>query len=166
MTVASIKSEIRGLEETEILTVLVACMDELRTRKILRGNLVGDLGEVYAIRHYRETATLPKLQRVMANMRNVDAVSIKGERYSIKSITTKTTGTFWGMQPPDSAIPEAQVFEYVIIVKLGKTYELRAIYELPWLGFIKHRKWVTRMNAYNLSLTRALKTDCKIIFEA
>ena len=91
--------------------------------------------------------------------RNIDAVSNKGERYSIKTTTTATTGTFWEIDKDME-----KVFEYLIIVKLNDCYELEQILELDWNTFIKYIKINKRMNAYMITITKALIKDSKIIY--
>src|SRR3989344_29227 len=77
----------------------------LRKRNLIRsGNIVGDRGEDIVITFYNKTPNEPKLQLAPEGTQNVDALSRKGERYSIKTITTPntTTGVFYGLNPPDS----------------------------------------------------------------
>jgi len=55
--------------------------------------------------------------------------------YSIKTIThptTKKTGVFYGLNPPDSYVEDDRLFEYVIITKLDDELELVQILELDW----------------------------------
>ena len=42
--------------------------------------------------------------------------------------------------------------------------ELKGIYELTWKDFLKHKKWHSRMTAWNLSLNKNVIEDAKIIF--
>ena len=69
-------------------------------------NIIGDLGEYLAIEHYCSTPNLPKLQQAPPNTQNVDALSTKGERYSIKATSSKLTSVFYGLNPPKSNEPE------------------------------------------------------------
>lgn len=84
---------------------------------------------------------------------NIDAISRKGDRYSIKSTSNTTTGVFYGLEPEGSSIPDKQKFEYVIICKFDDDYELETILELDWDTFLKNKHWHKRMTAWNLSLT-------------
>jgi hypothetical protein len=55
---------------------------------------------------------------------NVDALSRRGERYSIKGIlNAKKTGTVY----PDSKNTDKQLFKYMLIVKLDRDWSLQAI---------------------------------------
>lgn len=148
------------MKTEELVKELAAILDALRRRGVIRSsNFAGDLGEYLAIEHYKATKGLPKLQLAAPNTKNFDAISNKGERFTIKSTTGNTTGTFFGMNPPESPDREKQVFDHVIIVVMSKIYQLEAIYELSWERFLKHRKWVKGMHAYNLNLTKKLIAD-------
>lgn len=136
---------------------------ELKARKIIRtNNIVGELGEYLAIEYYNKTPGLPKLQATPISTKSIDAVSNKGERYSIKSVTGKTTGVFYGIDKDSS--PE-KLFEYVIIVVLDEEYSIDMIIEISWENFLKYKHWHSRMNAWNLSITKKLIKDSKIIFQ-
>ncbi len=113
-----------------------------------------------------KTPGLPKLQFAPPSTENIDAISIKGERYSIKCTTSNTTGVFYGLNPPESNEPQKQLFEYAIIVILNSSYQLQKIIELDWNAFLKHKKWHSRMAAWHLSVSKKLLTDARIIFDA
>lgn len=55
---------------------------EIRSR-----NITGDRGEQLAISYYSKIAGLPKLQMAPPSTQNIDAISTKGERYSVKTIS-------------------------------------------------------------------------------
>ncbi|MFX1284745.1 MAG: hypothetical protein ACFFB5_13885 [Promethearchaeota archaeon] len=95
-------------------------------------------------------------------------MSRNGERYSIKTIThptTKKTGVFHTLNPPDSNIEDDRLFEYVIITKLDDELELVQILELDWTLFQKHRRWDKRMLAWFLSITKVWEEDARIIYQ-
>ena len=72
---------------------------------------------------------------------------------------------FYGLNPPDSEKPEKQKFEYVIIVVLNDDYGLDGIYELTWELFLRYKRWHKTMNAWNLSVTKKLIEDSRIIYK-
>lgn len=75
---------------------------------------------------------------------NVDALSRRGERYSIKTVMdARKTGTVY----PD-ADPDKQLCEYLLIVKINPDWTLDAIYEFDWKGFVACRSWDKRTNAW------------------
>jgi len=56
--------------------------------------LVGEMAEYLVIQHYKNTASLPNLQKAPPSTKNVDAMSTEGKRYSIKSTSTGLTSVF------------------------------------------------------------------------
>lgn len=141
---------------------------ELKKRNLVRTrNTVGERGEFLAIGTYNSTPGLPKLQAAPEGTQNVDALSRKGDRYSIKTITEPgtITGVFYGLGEKDSKEPTEKKFEYVIIVQLFKNYHPKRILELNFDQFIKNRKWHSTMRAWNLSITKDLFKDARIILD-
>ena len=139
---------------------------ELKNRSLVRTrNMVGERGEFLAIETYNSIKGLPNLQAAPEGTQNVDALSRKGERYSIKTITEpgSTTGVFYGIGEKDTEDVSKKKFEFVIIVQLYKNYRPKRILELTWEQFLKYKKWHKTMRAWNLSVTRVLVNDAKII---
>ncbi|MBT2624758.1 hypothetical protein J7I81_05090 [Bacillus sp. ISL-32] len=157
--------EIEELTDEKLIEAYGFVINQLKKRKIIRSkNFLGDLGEYYAINYYSRTVGLPKLQFAPVGTQNIDAISINGERYSIKSTTGKTTGVFYGLNEPYSIMPEPPKFEYVIIVIFNENYLLNKIIELNWDQFLKYRKWHSRVRAWNLTITQKLINDAKVIY--
>lgn len=124
------------------------------------------MAEFLVINHYKNTSGLPNLQAAPAGTQNVDALSRHGERYRIKGTTGKLTGVFYGLNPPKSTDHEPQKFEYVIIACFNSNFKLVKILELTWEQFLKNKRWHNTMKAWNISVTKKLIADSKIIFEA
>ena len=152
-----------NVSNIELIGFYSKWIKELKTRKIIRtNNIVGELGEYLAVDFYNKTHGLPKLQATPISTQSVDAISNKGERYSIKSVTGKTTGVFYGI---DKDCNPEKLFEYVIIVVLDKDYSINEILEISWDTFLKYKHWHSRMKAWNLSITKKLINDSRIIFK-
>lgn len=128
-------------------------------------NITGDRGEQLAIDFYSKTTGLPKLQMAPPSTQNIDAISIKGDRYSIKTITlpNKTTGVFHGYGTPDIPINEKK-FEYLIIVVID-AYQPQLIVELTWENFYELKRWHSTMRAFNIHLSKIVMSKSKIIYE-
>ena len=158
--------ELTSLKTSDLVSLYCSVIKELKGRSVIRtNNVIGDLGEYLAIEHYNNTAGLPTLAAAPISTENIDAISRKGDRYSIKSTSGKITGVFYGLEPKGSTNPDKQKFEYVIICRFNNDYELEEILEMDWETFLKHKRWHSRMNAWNLSLTKEVCNDCKIIFQ-
>lgn len=150
----------------DIIQLYSMAIKELKRRGVIRtNNVIGELGEYLAITYYNKTPGLPNLSPAPIGTENIDAISRKGDRYSIKSTSNTTTGVFYGLEPKDSDIPDMQKFEYVIICKFDDDYELNLILQMDWNTFLQNKRWHRRMNAWNLSLTKRLREQCNIIYE-
>ena len=72
---------------------------------------------------------------------------------------------FFGLEPEGSGVEDEKKFEYVIICKFDRNYELQMILEIDWNTFMTHKKWHKRMNAWYISINKQLKQNGKIIYE-
>jgi hypothetical protein len=162
------KIDLNQLNNEELWLAYGEIQQELKKRELVRtNNMVGERGEFLAIETYNSISGLPKLQAAPEGTQNVDALSRKGERYSIKTISEPgtTTGVFYGCGDNDNDdIPEKK-FEYIIIVQIYKNYKPKRILELTWEQFLKFRKWHSTMRAWNLSVTKSLVSEAKIILD-
>lgn len=158
--------ELEKLTTVELIKTYSEIISLLKEKGVIRSkNLLGDLGEYLAIEHFNTTPGLPNLQAAPTGTQNIDAISRDGERYSIKSTTGNLTGVFYGLEPPGSRNIEKQKFEYVLIISFSGNYELQKIIQLNWNQFLNFKKWHKTMRAYNLSLTKRLFDECKILFD-
>ena len=158
-------TKLQHLNNKELIETYSNILKLLKKRGIIRSkNFIGDLGEYLVIEHYCNTPNLPKLQPAPSGTKNVDALSINGDRYSIKSTTGRVTGVFYGLNPPNSKDPEIQRFEYLIIAIFNEDYTLVRILELDWNMFLSFKKWHSRMNAWNITISKELINKAKTIF--
>ncbi|WP_372998304.1 hypothetical protein [Sulfurimonas sp.] len=158
--------DITKLSDSDIIELYSQSIKELKRREIIRTkNITGELGEYIAVQYYKNNPTLPNLQFAPPSTENIDAISAKGERYSIKTITnTGSTGVFYGMPAQGSSEIPIQKFEYAVIVKLTDNFELEQILELSWDEFLENKKWHSRMQAWNLSYSNKLIKCVKNIY--
>lgn len=158
--------DINELSTDELIKLYSETIKELKRRKIIRtNNVVGDLGEYLAISYYNSTPGLPNLLPVSVGTENVDAISRKGDRYSIKSTSGTSTGVFFGMEDKDSHKVDEKKFEYVIVCKFNSNFELEMILEMDWNIFLNNKHWHSRMKAWYISINKRLKQECKIVYE-
>ncbi len=152
----------------EIINHYSKAVKDLKENNIIRSNnIVGDLGETYAVEIYSQKSNLPKLQLTSPSTKHIDAESIDGERYAIKTISgnNKITGVFYGLADPDGDNVRDVLFEYLIIVFLSNNYKLNKIIELNWKQFLKYKKWHSRMRAWNVSINNNLINESKVIYD-
>jgi hypothetical protein len=163
------KKDLDNLNNEELWLAFGDIKQELKNRGLVRtGNITGERGEFLVIEIYNSTPNMPNLQAAPEGTQNIDAISRKGERYSIKTITEpgRQTGVFYGIgDKEDESVPEKK-FEYVVIVQLYKNYRPKKVLELNWEQFLKHKKWHTTMRAWSLTITESLLNDAKVIYSA
>ena len=150
--------DITNFSDSDIIGLYSQSIKELKRREIIRTkNITGELGEYIAVEYYRNNPSLPNLQFAPPSTENIDAISTKGKRYSIKTITNMgATGVFYGLPSQGSSETPDQKFEYAVIVKLTDDFELERILELTWDEFLENKKWHSRMQAWNLSYSSKL----------
>lgn len=157
-------SKCSGIELIEIYGQL---LEKMRDDGLIRSkNVTGDLGEYIVIDYYCKTKGLPKLQFAPPSTKNIDAISVTGERYSIKCTTTNTTGAFYGITKDADDSSLRPLFEYVVVIKLSDNFQPTLILELDWDTFLRHKHWHSRVGAYNLIVTNALIEDGRVIYKA
>jgi len=158
--------DISTLSVAELIRLYGGILKRLKEEGVIRtNNLVGELGEYIVIDHYCKTKQLPKLQAAPPSTKNIDAISVEGDRYSIKATSTKTTGAFYGLNEKGSNKVDTKKFEYVVIVVFDSNMKLLKMIELDWNTFLKHRKWHKRINAWNLTVTKALISDSILLVD-
>jgi len=158
--------ELHGVPDNDLIGLYSKIINELKKRGVIRTkNIIGDLGEYLAIFHYNNTPGLPNLQAAPPGTQNVDALSRKGERYSIKATSGRLTSVFYGLNDSDSKEPETQKFEYVILVLFNETFELQQIVEITWVQFLKFKRWHKTMRGWNISITKDLLAESKTVFK-
>lgn len=158
---------IMELKDEEVWDIYGSLIETLKERGLIRTrNIAGERGEFLAINTYNSIAGLPKLQAAPEGTQNVDALSRKGERYSIKTMTapSKSTSVFYGIGDKDDSLPKEKKFEYVIIVVIESNFKLKAMYEISWDLFLEQKRWHSTMRGWNLSLTKDLIHKAKTIF--
>ena len=139
----------------------------LKDRKIIRSkNIIGDLGEKIAIDIYNNTPGETNLQLAPQGTKNVDALSRKGERYSIKTVRypNRSTGVIYGLEPPNSRKKDEIKFEYLVIVTLDDCLQPIKILEIAWEKFLQHKKWHSRARAWNLYIGKELESVSRVVF--
>ncbi|NTW30230.1 MAG: hypothetical protein HGA33_03055 [Candidatus Moranbacteria bacterium] len=152
--------------DSDVWVTFALSSKELKRRGLVRTrNFTGERGEFLAIRTYKDIPGLPNLQAAPEGAQNVDAISRKGDRYSIKTITEpgKATGVFYGCGNKDDDIVADKKFEYVIIVIINDDYKLMRMYEINWNQFLEIRKWHATMRAWYLSINKNLIDLAKVI---
>jgi len=162
-----LKKIIQEMSNSELWVNQALTIKELKSRKLIRTrNITGERGEQLAIEIYNSTPNEPNLQAAPEGTRNVDALSRKGDRYSVKTITVpgKLTGVVYGLNPPGDTSKEDKKFEYLIIVIMDDLYQPVKILECDWSTFLKFKKWHKTMRAWNISITKEFVKECRQVY--
>ena len=139
--------DLTSFQDSDLIALRTSLLIEMKRRGMAIN--VGQTAERLAIDFYNKTAGCPNLMAAPTGTANVDALSRKGERYSIKGILdARKTGTVY----PDADERDKQLFEFLLIVKLRPDWSLEAIYEFDWATFASCRSWDKRMNAWYVGL--------------
>ena len=160
--------DVQNLTDLELLRLISPdgpIQSELLSREIIRSkNLVGDIGEYLVYKTFNNNSALPNLIFPPPGVRNIDFLGRTGDRYSVKSVTSRTgtTGSFWN---PESIRNNEKTFEYLLIVILTGSYELDMILQLSWDDFFQNKRYNSRMRNFNISVTRALIDSVEHVFE-
>jgi hypothetical protein len=165
--VQEINSFLESLDDDSLWEAYSEVVGNLKKRNLIRSkNITGDRGEDIVVKFYNSTPNEPKLQLAPEGTQNVDAISRKGERYSIKTIgyPNTTTGVFYGLNPPEIKSDENKKFEYLVVVVIDESFRPLQIFECSWDVFLKYKKWHKTMKAWNISLTKEFKKECRVIF--
>jgi hypothetical protein len=156
----------KSLSNANLILAYSEIISELKERNVIRTkNLLGDLAEYLVIEHFTTTPTLPNLQPAPPGTKNVDAMSRKGERYSIKATSGKLTGSFWGLNNPDSNTPDIQKFEFLIIARFDNNFKLVQLLQLSWNQFVRFKSWNKTMRCWKISLTKELIRDSEVLLD-
>lgn len=124
------------LSDADLQRLRAEVAAELKRRGLASN--VGEVAEALALAFFNGTAGRPNLQAAPVNTQNVDALSRKGDRYSIKGVMdARKTGTIY----PDKDDREKQLFEYLLIVRIDRNWHLQGIYEFDWPTFRDVRSW-------------------------
>ncbi len=131
------------MQDAELFVARARLHAEMKRRNLPL--TVGGVAEKLAIEFFNETPGCPNLQAAPPGTSYVDALSRKGERYSIKGILDgRKTGTVY----PDPDDADKVLFEFLLVVIMDADWAVEVIYEFDWKGFLACRKWDSRMKAW------------------
>ena len=143
---SELSAMLSSVNDDELVSAYGNFVKELMEREIVTSkNITGDMGEHMVIERYCSIRGLPRFLKAPDGAKNVDALSAQGERYSIKTVTSKTTGSFYGLEPKGSKKDDIQVFEYLVVAVMDDHYRLVKLLEFDWTKFLKHKSRNSRI---------------------
>ena len=152
--------DFKKISDDDLMSLRIQLDKECKKRKLRF--TTAEIGETVAIDFFNSTPGLDNLQRAPVGTKNVDALSRKGERYSIKTIKD---GNKSGTVYPDRDKKEKQLFEHLLLVLLNEDYQLKGLYKFSWKQFWKIKQWDTTMNAWYVPKTNKALKDGECIYE-
>lgn len=142
------------ITDDEVVRAFATILTAMRVRGIVRTkNVVGDLGERYAVQAYARHGPRGALLLQPTNSTDVDAVDATNARYAIKAASpgSNRTSTFhFGENRAESDA----VFDYVAVVRLNDYFQADSVVEFTWEQFWQHKAWSKRQHAWFLPLTQ------------
>ncbi|WP_393964976.1 hypothetical protein [Exiguobacterium sp. S22-S28] len=92
---------LKAMDDSELVKLYGIWYEEMKERGIIRTrNVVGEVGEYFAIETYRNNPYFPNLIPARISMKHFDATSEDGTRYTVKTVTSTSTGVFLWAEPP------------------------------------------------------------------
>lgn len=163
--VVSQANNFEKLDTAELIDAYSQIIIQLKKRGVIRTkNLLGDLAEFLVIDYFSKTPSLPNLQSAAAGTKNFDAISRKGDRYSIKATSGNLTGSFWGLNPPGSLTSEVQKFEFLIIASFDNNFKLKMILQADWQTFLENKSWNKTMECWKIAITKKFINGCQVLY--
>ena len=152
---------LKEMDDSELVKLYGIWYEEMKERGIIRTrNVVGEVGEYFAIETYRNNPYFPDLIPARISMKHFDATSEDGTRYTVKTVTSTSTGVFYGLNHPESELEDERLFDYLIIVRLNKDYTLAGVHEMRWDTFLELKSWHSRMGAWKMAINKHVLSRC------
>ena len=149
---------VKDLQTKEIISLYSEILKVLKAKEVIRSkNLVGDFGEYLVKDFFDNNSEYPNLGLTTPSNKSVDAIDDNGSTYAIKTVTNNVTGVFYGLNSNKSALENKKIFDFAVIIKLDENYTIDRIYLLDWNQFLEHKKWHSRMKAWNLNISKKLE---------
>jgi hypothetical protein len=153
------------ISDEEVVRAFATILAAMRHREIIRTkNVVGDLGERYAMNAYAHHGPRGGLSLRPTNSTDIDALDAASARYAIKAASLGSTRTSTFHFGQDRAQADA-VFDYVVVVRLNDYFQVDSVIEFTWEKFWQCKAWSKRQHAWFLPLTQKVLQTGRVIGE-
>lgn len=156
----SLKSNLEKLQDEELVSLRIQLDKEFKKRNIKFST--SEKGEALAIEFFNNTPGLDNLMRTSVGTKSVDAISRRGERYSIKTMKDGGKSSNFYLE---SANPDEKLFEYLLVVTLTQEYELKSLHRFSWIQFQKIKLWDSHMKAFYVSKSKKRLEEGECLYE-
>ena len=143
----------------ELINQIGEIHDELKRRDVIRtNNVLGEIGEYLVKEKYRELGYDMVLESTSKQHYDARVGTVK---YAIKSVTSKSTGVvrIEGIDTVEKLEKSEKKFDYFVICELGRTYNLKNIYELSWDCFVKYASYHKTSHGFQITLSDKIRKD-------
>ena len=130
----------------------------VKTINFKKHRYIGD--PINAVKIFNETANLPKLQLAPPSTAHVDAISVRGKRYAIKSTSGSGTGIFASINIDDTD----SKFEFLLVLRWD-SYRVKSLLQFTWNQFVEFRKIKNPEGKYNFPLNNSVVRNAEVIYE-
>jgi len=144
-----------SVSDKELIKAYGDVLSALRERGIIRTkNIVGELGERYCQIAFNESDDLPDLILAPTNAMDIDAQTVDGVTYSVKSVTLTSAKRTGSLHFSESHDKFDKRFDYLLVCILNDSMSLNAIYQFDWDLFWSLKSWNRKQKAWFLSLSK------------
>jgi len=151
------------ISDIEVISAFATLAAALRTRGLIRTrNVVGDLGENYAILAYERNPARMPINLHPINTTDVDAFDGQNRSYAIKSVSSFLRTSAFHFEPQFDE--ENPAFDFLVVVHVGPQLQPLQVLEFTWADFFRIKSWSNRQEAWFLSLTKARVAAATIVY--
>jgi hypothetical protein len=154
------KVDLEKLSDDEIVSLRIKIENEFKRRKIKFST--SEKGDALAIEFFNKTPGLDNLMRTSIGTKSVDALSRKGERYSIKTMKDGGKSSNFYLK---GNIKKEKLFEFLLIVVLDQAYELKSLHRFSWTQFLKIKLWDSHMGSHYVSKSQKRLNQGECLYE-
>jgi hypothetical protein len=152
------------ITDEEVIRAFATLMAAMRTRGIIRTkNVVGDLGERYAVHAYEAHGKKRPIALASTNSTDFDARDASGFRFNIKAVSHSSTRTSAFHLEKDREESE-KAFDYLVVVRVNDLMQPVQVFEFTWEQFWRVKVWSERQKAWFLPLTKKVLNSAEVIF--
>jgi len=162
-TIGFSKGELTNFDSFDSLELVQIYSDiimGLKKRKIIRSmKVTGDIGEYYVENYYKTNFPNLKFElNLDKSSKDIDADDKDEKTYQIKTTTTNDTGDVSRVTNKENIL-----FDYLLVCKLDKYFNLETIYKLTWNDFWEIKIPRKNLGTYKISINANFLSKASIV---
>lgn len=146
------------LSQVELVQIYSDSIVEMKKRKMIRSmKVTGDIGEFYIEEYFKNNYPEQELKLFYnQSTKHSDAMDKNGNKYQIKTTTTKDTGDFANIIDVSN-----KHFDFLLVCKLDQYLNLETIYQLKWNDFWEVKVSRKAQGVYKITINGEFKKGQK-----